>query len=79
MFFCHQSFVLLSDSSKQRARLRKKIGTEKAGLEETISRYNGLVTDHPIQKEEIEKGSFPWNENSTDTGKALARTDKFGY
>jgi len=25
------------------------------------------------------KGSFPWNENSTDTGMALARTYKFWY
>ena len=50
-----------------------------AGLEETISRYNRLVTDHPIQKEEIEKGSFQWSENSTDKGMALARTDKLRY
>ena len=50
-----------------------------AGLEETISRYNRLLTDHPIQKEEIEKGSFPWSENSTDKGMALARTDKLRY
>ena len=26
-----------------------------------------------------EKGSFPWNENSTDIGMALASTDKFRY
>ena len=52
-------------------RLRKKIPTEKVYLEKTICKYNQLVTDQPIQKDDIEKGHFPSNESSSDAGIAF--------
>ena len=40
----------------------------------TICKYNQLVTDQPIQKENIEKGHFPRNESSSNTGIAFLHT-----
>ena len=68
-------FLFLTDSSKQRTRLRSKISSERADLKRTISIH--------VRLEDIESGHFPWKKDSADRGSIrladLSRNSRGGW
>lgn len=50
----------LTDSSKQRSRLRSKLTTTKAELEECIDGFKLLEPSSELNMEDIQQGAFPW-------------------
>ena len=50
------------DSSKQRARIRRKVSIEKELLQKVVTKYNQLVGESAkVSLESIENGVFPWH------------------
>ena len=54
----------ISDSSKQRSRLRGKLTASKAELKECVDGLKLLHPDNVINLQAIEQGTFPWQEES---------------
>lgn len=58
----------LADQSKQRARLRKRISSDKAKLKTHLDLYNNLHPDQPkVILSEVLDGKFPWEMTSPDS------------
>ena len=67
-------FYFFLDGSKQRQKLRKKITAEKTNLQETLDKYNQLVTDGSAKLQDVENGISPWKAELTSEG--VHRTNK---
>lgn len=58
-------YLFLLDRSKQRARLRKRMTSDKAKLKTHLDLYNNLHPDQPkATLSEVLEGKFPWEVTS---------------
>lgn len=61
------NFVTVSDSSKQRTKLRRKMCSVKDDLKELHRKYCLIVPGQEVLLDDLEKGVFHWRSESEDS------------